>query len=529
MLMKEQATLASTSGIFNRLRKIAQRIAGIGLLCLMAAALLPACDDDPPPEATSLPTMTTLSVPTSPPTSTPTATPAPTPTPEGIPRLAPTATAPPFPTVAPMPEPTPTATPAPTSAPTAIPTPTATAPPLPTVAHTPEPTPTATPPYTRKRQNIAAQDNILVGAHYYPWYSSKTHWDEGRTDTPVRGDYDSRDRVTINQHIDEATGFGIDFFNMSWWGPGSWEDKTLRDHFLDADLIDEISFSVFYETLGRLKHTTNSSTGALTVDLSDPANRATLIADFKYLAQEYFDHPSYLKIDGKPVVMIYLTRTFSGDIPGAVSELRSELRDLEHELFMVADEVYWKDPNTPQLIERIAPYDAVFAYNMHYSNPTVSDHFIERSLQMYHRWQSAAAEAGVDFIPAAMPGFDATKITHPNPYIIKRSPEKFAQFIQGSLTLLGEHRLLLVTSFNEWHEGTQIEPSEEFGYSMLQALAEVVNASSVATSPTVTSQAIETDAATVSLAVSALLSKLEWYISVELENHRRKLPRNTQI
>ena len=131
--------MASTSGIFNRLRKIAQRIAGIGLLCLMAAALLPACDDDPPPEATSLPTMTALSVPTSPPTSTPTATPAPTPTPEGIPRLAPTATALPFPTVAPMPEPTPTATPAPTSAPTAIPTPTATAPPLPTLAPTPEP------------------------------------------------------------------------------------------------------------------------------------------------------------------------------------------------------------------------------------------------------------------------------------------------------------------------------------------------------------------------------------------------------
>lgn len=92
----------------------------------------------------------------------------------------------------------------------------------------------------------------------------------------------------------------------------------------------------------------------------------------------------------------------------------------------------------------------------------------------------------MDFIPAAMPGFDASKITHPNPYIIERSPEKFAQFIQGSLTLLGEHRLLLVTSFNEWHEGTQIEPSEEFGYSMLQALAEVINAPEPASIPTPT-------------------------------------------
>ena len=123
--------MASTSGTLNGLRKIAQRIVGIGLLCLMAAALLPACDDDPPPEATSLTAMTPLSVPTSPPTLTPTDTPAPTPSPEGIPRLAPTATAPPFPTVAATPEPTPTATPAPTPTPTAIPTPTATGAPTP--------------------------------------------------------------------------------------------------------------------------------------------------------------------------------------------------------------------------------------------------------------------------------------------------------------------------------------------------------------------------------------------------------------
>ncbi len=71
-----------------------------------------------------------------------------------------------------------------------------------------------------------------------------------------------------------------------------------------------------------------------------------------------------------------------------------------------------------------------------------------------------------------MPGFDARYIRSPNPYVVERSAERFAQFTTGGLDLLGPHKILLVTSFNEWHEGTEIEPSVEHGYELLQALAD---------------------------------------------------------
>ena len=91
-----------------------RRIVWIGLLSLLAIAMLSACDGGSPPATTELPTNTLAptNIPKSPPPATPTSTPVPIVTPE------PTATS-----MVPTPEPTPTQ--APTATPTPEPTPVA--------------------------------------------------------------------------------------------------------------------------------------------------------------------------------------------------------------------------------------------------------------------------------------------------------------------------------------------------------------------------------------------------------------------
>lgn len=308
---------------------------------------------------------------------------------------------------------------------------------------------------------------MLVGAHYYPWYSPYRHWSEGYTNKPTRGLYDSRNKDIINEHIDEATGHGIDFFNISWWGPNSWEDITIRDFFLAADLINEIKFSIFYETLGTLKWTG--------VDFDDRANINRLIADFKYIAEEYFDHPSYLKIDGRPVVSIYLTRIFSGDIESAISELRTEMNTLGYDIFILADEVYWQSPDTERQKNRTRLYDGVFSYNMHASEPNIDEGFVNQALQKFMEWKASADELSIEFVPNVLPSFDASNLSDPNPYIISRTIEKFFSFLEGSLDMLSTNRMILITSYNEWHEGTEIESSEEYGTSYLQIVKEKIS------------------------------------------------------
>ena len=123
--------MAFTSRVGSVLGQSVRPIIWIGLVCLLAPALLSACDDGSSPAPTDLPTNTPApsKIPTQPPSDTPAATPVPKVTPE------PTATLP-----VPTPEPTPTQ--APTATPTPEPTPTQT----PTATPTPEPTPTQAPP-----------------------------------------------------------------------------------------------------------------------------------------------------------------------------------------------------------------------------------------------------------------------------------------------------------------------------------------------------------------------------------------------
>ena len=288
--------------------------------------------------------------------------------------------------------------------------------------------------------------------------------------------YDSRDENLINEHIDEATGHGIDFFNISWWGPHSWEDVTIKSYFLDAELSDEIKFCIFYESLGRLGSVWVEENGNRNkrIDLDDSANRYTLLSDFRYIAENYFNHPSYLKIDGRPVVSVYLARSMSGDIEGALNELRAEMKRMGFDIFILADEVYWRSPNTPGQDERTRLFDAVFAYNMHSNDSEKNDNFVELSLAKFEEWRASAEPLGVEFVPNVLPGFDKRFHRNFNAYPIERTPENLSQFMQDSLDLLSSSNMILITSYNEWHEGTQVEESIQHGAAFLNAIRESV-------------------------------------------------------
>ena len=95
-------------------------------------------------------------------------------------------------------------------------------------------------PYVREFENLARKDNVVVGAYYYPWYNpgdpyGKYFYDLqersrlGFESSPLLGPYDSRDGAIINKHIDWATGYGIDFFLVSWgfFGPDTFADLAL--------------------------------------------------------------------------------------------------------------------------------------------------------------------------------------------------------------------------------------------------------------------------------------------------------------
>jgi len=314
------------------------------------------------------------------------------------------------------------------------------------------------------------EDNMRIGAFYYPWYDKNRHWSEGYKGNSILDEYSSRDQATISKHIDWASDYGIDFFLMSWWGPNSWEDRSIRDYFLKSKDITNIKFAILYETYGRL---TANENGKISFD--NPDNKLQLIDDFKYFSKTYFNHEQYLKINNKPVVFIYLTRGFDGDYKSAITELRAELQKEGYELYLIGDQVYWQSPYEESEKGLMKQFDAITAYNMHSSVPDIDINFVEKVSKKYEEWFEAADSLGVDFIPNVMPGFDDTAVRpeakHP---VIIRDLNQFRYFCEEARKYLSDKNMILITSWNEWHEYTQIEPDQNYSEQYLEVIKQTL-------------------------------------------------------
>ena len=78
-------------------------------------------------------------------------------------------------------------------------------------------------------------------------------------------------------------------------------------------------------------------------------------------------------------------------------------------------------------------------------------------------------------IPNVMPGYDDTRLRGAGRTTIDRVG---GAFYRDYWRLASEHvrhdqPFLLITTFNEWHEGTEIEPSTEYGNAFLRQTREM--------------------------------------------------------
>ena len=116
------------------------------------------------------------------------------------------------------------------------------------------------------------------------------------------------------------------------------------------------------------------------VDSGHVCDGTALRLGYAGFAKDYFHNPSYLRIDGRPVVFLYLTRTLTGDVAGMIRVRAPCWRRHGFNPFFIGDEVYWRvtpeNPNpagpilttTPQ-VNRIEQFDAITSYILYYGDP----------------------------------------------------------------------------------------------------------------------------------------------------------------
>ena len=279
---------------------------------------------------------------------------------------------------------------------------------------------------------VAGPDPI---AQYYAWYDTDSFGPSLTSDMPVRT-YNSDDPATIERQIRKARSAGIDAFAMSWLGRGDRTDKNL-DKVLTQGAALGMRTLITFET-----------------DKPEFADQGKVVAGLSYLRDKLFPRNPWLRVDGRPVLMFWrpsAVAVLPGQTPlDAWRSIREQV-DPDRKQLWIMERLDW---------DYLQVFDGQFVYSIAWS-PNVAN-----TLNSWQR-RVRAAESALGqpkiFIGTVMPGYDDTKV-RPAPEGFARDRENggyLAQTWQAAINAGAQW--VNLTSYNEWIEGSQIEPRVSYG------------------------------------------------------------------
>lgn len=251
---------------------------------------------------------------------------------------------------------------------------------------------------------------------YYPWFGTAsrdgayTHWQQGGSSPPAaiasgyypaRGPYSSSDALVLAAQMQEIAATGISTVIVSWWGRGSFEDQRLSGVIAAARL--------------------HGLSVAAHIEPYDGRTVASVGSDI-----------AYLRTLG--IVDDYVwASTWLPDFEWA--ELNSRLSGVR--VFA----------NT-NLAGRAAAggFDGIYTYDVLLFDGA-----------FFPRFCAQAQRLGLLCAPSVGPGYDARRATGDVRVRPRRDGATYDSMWRGAIRSRPD--VITVTSYNEWHEGTQIEPA----------------------------------------------------------------------
>ncbi|MEW6456067.1 MAG: glycoside hydrolase family 99-like domain-containing protein [Acidobacteriota bacterium] len=358
--------------------------------------------------------------------------------------------------------------------------------------------------------NICSENDnatsILVGAFYYPWWREK-NFVQTKAE-PYIGPYDTSNSVVISKHLAQAKRGGIDVLALEWTGPHPSDvsgDKIYTEYdidkrllmiiesikkefvekkFQDERLFREIylrrspwgSYFIFYDQAIRM-HQKYEYSIEKAYDFDNKIVYNTFVSDLIHIGKKYFDDIDYFRIDGKPVVWLYLSRVFKGNYEKALKDVREAF---DYRIYIIGDEIF----NTIALDKaekRIKNFDAIGCYgigidSMYYRDEANTKEIADIAIPIYKKWFKYVSNLRnvmgnpIDFIWPVQPQYDDDHIKDRplNGEFFCDSPEDFEYFLKRTKEAIDElpngKGIVFVTSFNEWYETTSVEASSIRGF-----------------------------------------------------------------
>jgi glycoprotein endo-alpha-1,2-mannosidase len=290
----------------------------------------------------------------------------------------------------------------------------------------------------------------MVLAFYYGWYGIPqksgrwVHWEgvdsvhqriANSTHYPAAGVYDSHDPAIVERHCKQAKNAGIDGFIATWWRPGDFHDAGFP-LLLDTANKHGMVITAYIETVPQ-----------------KTVHQAVEYAT--YILSKYSKHPAWLRIRNKPVLFVYARALDQIGLDG----WRQVIAEVEKRQPPGA---IWIGDRLSKSAARV--FDGIHTYN-------ITEHTAGKTPQQIQQWAKRhfpdwvrLAEPDKISCLTVIPGYDDSKLKErqpPRPITRRFDGDTYKVLWQEAINARPDW--ILITSWNEWHEGTEIEPSVEHG------------------------------------------------------------------
>lgn len=323
---------------------------------------------------------------------------------------------------------------------------------------------------------------------------------------PQWGYENEADPAVFARKIDAAADHGLSsfIFDWYWYNDGAFLNRGLEQGYLQAPNRDRLQFALMWANhnwvdIFPLKRSQYENPLLL---YPGQVTDQTFDQMTDYIIEKYFSQPSYWKINGCPYFSIYeLFRVVEG--AGSVDHAATLLNQFRAKTRAAGfpdlhlNAVVWgvqllpgetKLSNPVELLKHLG-FDSVTSYVWvhHIPFPTfpITDyHYVREAMKAYN--QEASGAYDLPYYPNVSMGWDSSPRTvqsdrfdllnYPfTPTLGGNTPDAFRQALEDVKAFLDTqpHKIFNINAWNEWTEGSYLEPDTVYGMGYLEAIKQV--------------------------------------------------------
>jgi len=317
---------------------------------------------------------------------------------------------------------------------------------------------------------VPCPSDLTVGCFYFPGHFSPLRWmpfKQTGFPTPLMGYYRDGEPEVSDWHIKWAVEHGISFFAFDWYydyehGASTEHNKALDEGFLRARYRDRMNFCLMWCNEGKEEKYT--------------AQHIEKLA--RILAERYFRQPNHLRINGDNVLIFSRPRRLleSFGTEGTAAMFRCMSAITRQAGCGGVYPVALEEGNVPELKQ--AGFRATTAYNYPESGMTDEQRKAGRApyalmVRGYEEnWKRVRAQSDLPYIVPVSPGWDS-RPWYGDRALVRTSarPELYRQMCQAARNYVDPQlRMVLAECWNEFGEGSYIEPTVQYGFGHLDAM-----------------------------------------------------------